>query len=120
MKLSKFAPLLLLVAVIVTISCSSDSSGLKITRDEYGESWPLTVSEGYLDCRGLNEIVFTVQNGKTYAVNGSAKSNKEYADIIEIWKVDSSYNDPAIRKDISPLIERGLELCKKSTLSFIN
>ena len=48
---------------------------VKITREELGNSWPFTASEGTLACHG-GEVVFTA-NSKTYAVNGMTASSKK-------------------------------------------
>ena len=87
-----------------------DEAG-RVTRADMGTQWPLTVEEGTLACDGKNGIgavTFKAPDGKVYAVNGSAKTQGS-ADIEPIWAT----GEGAIPKqDISPLIEKGLALCK--------
>lgn len=81
---------------------------LKITKNGFGENWAFTVNEGILECN-KNEVTFVV-DGKTYAVNGSAKKNKQYTPIDEIWAEDGTIK--GTKKDISFTIEKGLDLCR--------
>jgi hypothetical protein len=92
-------------------------NGVKITRQEYGQRWPFTVEDGILACRDtgvtvgatkMKEVTFTA-NGVTYAVNGTAKGNKAYANIDGIWAEDPER--PGLKKDIQPIIDMGLQLC---------
>ncbi len=91
---------------------SLSSSEVKITNQEFGSAWAFTVDEGILSCRGskgIGEVLFTA-NGKTYAVNGTAKGSKKYLSIDDIWVADPSIS--GAKKNISPFIERGLKLCQ--------
>jgi hypothetical protein len=93
-------------------SSTRSPSEVKITKQEFGTKWPLTVDEGVLACKGrggVGEVVFTT-NGKTYAVNGIAKGTKKYIPIDEIWANNPSVS--GLKKDIGPIIERGLKLCQ--------
>jgi hypothetical protein len=58
-------------------------------------------------------VVFIV-NGKSYGINGRAKTDG-YDDPQEIWAVDSSLSsgEYIIRKDIQPIIDDGRKLCKQ-------
>ena len=88
-----------------------------VTKAEFGADWPLVVGEGKLACNGRNgvgDVVFSV-SGTIYAVNGAARGRKEngqkiYAEIDPIWANHPSVE--GLKKDISPLIYQGLELCK--------
>jgi hypothetical protein len=77
-----------------------------ISRSDMGKKWPLKVDSGELACDGSNgfgAVTFTAPDGTVYAVNGSASAR----DIGPIWA-----NHPSIgKKNIGPLIERGLALC---------
>lgn len=45
--------------------------GTKVTAADFGAEWPLTVSEGYIDCRMPGQItLFRTMDGKTYALTG--------------------------------------------------
>jgi len=93
-----------------------------ISEGEYGKQWPFTVSSGQLSCSGAGAVTFTA-NGKTYAVNGLAKSDHKNSDIEKIWKSDSDSDlakyvlkqgrpDLVPKISIAPIIDRGLKLCK--------
>ena len=80
-----------------------------ITRAQFGDAWPFTVDEGVLRCEGeggVGAVIFEAE-GTEYGVNGVAKS-QGYADVEPIWA-----DDPSIgaKKNIGPIIDRGLELC---------
>ncbi|MDQ3373192.1 MAG: YebY family protein [Acidobacteriota bacterium] len=91
---------------------SLSPSEVKITKQEFGAAWAFTVDEGVLSCKGSNGIgeVLFMANGKTYAVNGTAKGTKKYLPIDDIWAADPSIT--GAKKNISPFIERGLKLCQ--------
>ncbi len=83
-----------------------------ISRAELGEDWPLTVDDGVLKCDDASRVTFTT-GGVIYAVNGTAAG---FADRFG-WKSinDLSVPDPnyaGLIKDMRPLINRGLALCK--------
>ncbi len=91
---------------------SLSPSEVKITKQEFGAAWAFTVDEGVLSCKGSNgigEVLFTA-NGKTYAVNGTAKGTKKYLPIDDIWAADPSI--AGAKKNISAFIEKGLKLCQ--------
>jgi hypothetical protein len=76
--------------------------------------WPLTVSEGVVRCEGSagsGSVIFRAPDGTDYAVNGTAKTVKQdLPEIEEIWKKDPDV--PGARINISPVSDRGLELCE--------
>lgn len=79
---------------------------------EFGEKWPFIVDEGEVRCVDGMFIVFSVK-GIIYAVNGTARSAMKkngWRDVYEIWKDNPELPDSKI--SISPIIDRGLELCK--------
>jgi hypothetical protein len=85
---------------------------IRIARQDFGNAWPFTVEEGVLSCKGkggVGEVVLTA-NGTTYALNGVAKGTKKYRPIDDIWAENPSL--AGTKKDIGPIIERGLKLCK--------
>ena|SRR5437660_8134727 len=81
-------------------------SSVQVTRADFGDAWPLTVDGGTLACEGAGAVTFTV-GGTTYAVNGMASGNGQWPDIDPIWAKGSD----TPKKDIGPLIDRGLQLC---------
>lgn len=87
-------------------------SEMKITKQEYGEAWAFTIDAGILSCKGSNgygEVLFTA-NGKSYAVNGTAKGTKKYLPIDGIWAEDPEIS--GAKKNIDIFIEKGLKLCQ--------
>lgn len=101
-----------LMAVGMTLSAcgGADPQTKQLGRADFAD-WPLTVESGTLKCEGSGGVgrVTIEVDGKTYAVNGSAKGDKANADITPIWAADST---PGLKKDIGPLIQKGLSLCK--------
>ena len=103
---------------LLLIGCGSEQpsesnhmNDKNITKAEYGKDWPFTVDRGILKC--VDGSVVFVANGKTYGVNGVSKSHG-YADLEEIWAIDSSLTDAntTIRIGIGPILEAGVKLCK--------
>jgi len=66
-----------------------------VTQAEFGEQWPLIVSEGDLVCAPVNLVLFET-GGRQYAVNGSAKG-AGYPSIDPIWR------DAPRRSNVSPV-----------------
>lgn len=103
-----------------SIAFASPSATIKITKDEYGEKWPFTVSEGVIGYEALSVngktlaiITFTAE-GKTYPLNGIARSRSKergYHDIDSIWRDNPKIQGAKI--DIFPIIDRGFTLEKK-------
>lgn len=98
-----------------TVEDGADAEGddvgtgpIRVSREDFGDDWPLTVDEGVLACVPAFAVVFTA-GGETYAVNGQA-ATQGYADIDPIWADDPDGLAP--KKNIGPLIDRGLELCE--------
>lgn len=92
---------------IGAFSSQSADTGF-VSRSTLGERWPLTVESGTLHCEG--SAVTFVTGGTTYAVNGTAVGQMErrgWKDIGAIWALA----EQGLKKDISPLIDRGLALC---------
>ena len=86
-------------------------NSILITASEFGDAWPFTVDQGTLSCTGSNgigEVLFTVDD-VTYAVNNVARHQGIYADIDAIWA--DSPSRPGLKKNIQPIIKRGLALC---------
>jgi hypothetical protein len=102
----------------VRVSHGQHSSGAKvpnqISRADMGVRWPLTVDEGRLTCIGsghAGEVVFVAPDGTNYALNGTANSQLTHvANINKIWANDPRLG-PGAKKDIGPLINRGLKFC---------
>ncbi|MCV7286122.1 DUF2511 domain-containing protein [Mycolicibacterium wolinskyi] len=76
--------------------------------------WPFTVSDGTLMCApygvgGNQQSVTFVTNRTMYAINGTAKSTRQFEAIEAIWKDNPEI--PGTKLDIGPVLEMGLSLC---------
>lgn len=103
-----------LVAIVLLAGCGGGSASddqSKTVSSSNLPGWPLTVDSGVLKCEGSGGQgnVTIVVDGKTYAVNGSAKGDKDNLDIQPIW---ADAETAGLKKDISPLLDEGLKLCK--------
>ena len=84
-----------------------------------GLKWPLSVDEGTLGC--TNEARWIEVSGVRYGVNGTASTDRGYAAIEPIWRVDEKMakqleklgvpNEPPLRISIGDLIEEAGRLC---------
>jgi tetratricopeptide (TPR) repeat protein len=106
----------IVLSVIIFVICrllAPPPSGRKVTRAEFGEDWPFTVEEGYVDCLYISDAVFRA-NGITYAINGTARSRAQergYADIYSIWRDDPGYSELDVKVNIGTIIAYALEEC---------
>ncbi|MBM2293738.1 DUF2511 domain-containing protein [Sulfitobacter pseudonitzschiae] len=85
-------------------------SGVKVTEAELGKNWPLTVSEGYVECKRGDAYLFT-SDGKTYGLNGFATTFFDTRDLHEIWKKDPRYPGLNLYLNIDPLFKIAKGLC---------
>jgi len=108
-----------LVAVGLLPGCASGVTGDGTAAHDQSKTigkstfadWPLTVDSGVLKCAGSGGVgkVTIVVSGKPYALNGSAKGDKANLDIQSIWADEGT---AGLKRDIGPLIQDGLRLCK--------
>ena len=84
----------------------SSSKSVVVTADEYGDKWPLTVSEARVTLIDKYVAVLYAE-GETYALNGTAQS-RGYAPINPIWRDNPEI--PGAKVSISPLIQLALSL----------
>jgi hypothetical protein len=102
--------------LLLAVACSSSGTdggeqSKEVTRADFGDAWPLLVDGGTLECKGSDgtgAVTFRT-GGTTYAVNGLAKSQGA-RDIDKIWAPNPSI--PGAKKNIGPLIDEGLRLCR--------
>lgn len=144
----KYVLSILILAVMLLGSCgnpapseataqadsSIPSNERPIYRKSFPGRWPFTVDSGVVKCvqyeaPGINPammrgIVFEA-NGIIYSVNGTAKSRSKefgYHPVQEIWAVDTSMTNDAIRRgvprdeaevmvNIGDVLDWGLTLC---------
>ena len=81
--------------------------GLTITRAELGDDWPLTIDQGVIRCigsGGIGEVYFVTPELTIYAINDKAIAKGNQADI----RSAPFYTG----RSLSPIIDRGLDLCK--------
>jgi hypothetical protein len=92
-----------------TLAVEPTEPGL-VTREELGDKWPFTVDSGVIACDG-DAVTFTAE-GVTYAVNGTATAREMGIDINAIWAENPGMPGTGLKIDISPIINRGLEMCR--------
>ncbi len=86
-----------------------------VTRNDYGDAWPLTIDAGFLDCPksfGVRNgaVVFRTLDGTEYALNGQAA--RDYPEIRPILADDPFYGRRSgIKMSTTLLIGDGLGLC---------
>jgi len=85
--------------------------GVLVTADEYGDKWPLTVSEARVNLLS-GKVAILRAGGRTYALNGTAQS-RGYQRIDPIWRDNLAI--PGTKISISPLIQRALSLEEEDT-----
>jgi hypothetical protein len=108
--------ILFIFTILFNIFTSGDGCE-KVSSDQFGEDWPLTVANGTLKCiKPYQAVIFIDKEGKEYALNGLAISLKKYADIEPIQKKENTiFPDFKIqtKKSVYPLTVRALKLCHK-------
>lgn len=99
-------------ATEVTEEEMADPEPGEVTREEYGEDWPLTVDEAKVRCEGAMAVVVEA-DGETYALNGVARQ-AGYPNVDPIWRDHPDVPDgmDPWKVNIGPLIDLGLELCE--------
>lgn len=84
-----------------------------VTRTDLGSEWPLAVDYGIVTCKdetgNAKSAIFTAPNGTKYALNGTAKSFTDGADINPIWADDPDVE--GLKIPIGALIKHALTLC---------
>ena len=109
----------LIILFLISLTALMPSLGWSFNRaihqKDYGEIWPLTVSEARLFCEG--NMVFVRVDDIYYPLNGRAKSLLRarrpawtVRPLKDIWKFSNP--ELGLRVPVSPLIGDGLKLCK--------
>ena len=102
---------ILLVPCLAVVACqSTEANSQPVSRANFGEEWPLTVDSGVLSCEGAGSVYFTADDGRRYAVNGTAMTAGDAQRINAIWADNPTGLSP--KKNIGPLIDGGLKLCE--------
>ena len=84
-----------------------------VRKADFGDKWPLRISEARLECRDAGKIVL-IAGGKTYWFNGlanGAAAKNGWANLEDIWIDDPSLGIPGAKKSIGPLNDRAHTLC---------
>lgn len=87
-------------------------NSLTISKAQMGAEWPFTVESGTLRCdpvAGLGQSVTFEANGKTYALNGTAKTKTGLPPVDPIWAKNPDI--PGAKMNIGPVISKGTALC---------
>ena len=113
------AALLIFAVLMTTAGCNEGGTerarpvteepperGVLVSAAEYGDRWPLTVSEARVELIGSSVAVLHAE-GRTYALNGTAQS-RGYPRIDPIWR--NNPDIPGTKISISPLIQLALSL----------
>jgi hypothetical protein len=108
--------LCLFSVLFLVLACSAPSTKntIKLSKQEYIGDWPFSVNEMEVYCKGYTEIYGRASNGKTYALNGSAKgashNDSSISNIEEIWLDDPKW--AGVKISYADLITQGLILCE--------
>jgi hypothetical protein len=78
----------------------------QISRENLAYLWPLTVEHGTIECRAGEQAVFVAPDGKTYALNDTAKADGA-ADIAPIQATGADHSTISL----GALRGKALELC---------
>lgn len=92
---------------------SSERGPGYVTREDFGDDWPLTVDSAEVRCEEGRFVVLEAE-GETYGLTGAAQTHLDLAPPDPIWR-----NAPDVpegmepwKVSLRPLTERGLELCE--------
>ncbi|WP_312824878.1 DUF2511 domain-containing protein [Epilithonimonas sp.] len=108
--------LCLFTVLFLIFSCNSPSSinTLKFSKHDYIGEWPFAIDEIEVYCSGYKEIYGRTNNGKIYALNGSAKgashNDTSISKIEEIWLDDPKW--AVLKISYGDFITQGLKLCE--------
>lgn len=113
-KTMKNFSLLSILFLIISCSSPSEKNTLKFTKETYSGEWPFSVNEIEVYCSGYTEIYGRTNDGKIYALNGSAKGashdNKSIRKVEEIWLDDPNW--AGLKISYGDFITQGLTLCE--------
>ena len=102
-----------------TTTSSDPSVRGRVTKSDFGNAWPLTVTAGTLGCQNPpspGAVTFTTDDGTVYWLNGTAgdiAAKQGWRDVRPIRAKARHGLFARRRKDIGVLIDAGLRLCPR-------
>ncbi|MBK3461651.1 DUF2511 domain-containing protein [Pseudomonas haemolytica] len=103
----------LIIPSLLAVTAFAGEKIETVTQGEYGANWPFTVEKVDLLCQeGPPSALVRTEDGKIYALNGSARSKASkngWLDGQSITKPDVSF--PGIKMDYSEITVRAMKLC---------
>lgn len=97
-------------ALVTWLVMSRHPSGKKVTAEQFGDDWPLTIPVAYISCEGPFATVVRAPDGKAYALTSVAENYMQLPQILPIRKPDPKFEGLYISR--FPLIQAALKLCK--------
>ncbi|WP_449649278.1 DUF2511 domain-containing protein [Rahnella aceris] len=104
-----------LLSATFAASVQAEDQNDVIYQKNYGEKWAFTIDRAIITCDNQAAFLIDPATHITYPLNGLAKtrseaSGKTAGNIDDIWK-DRPYFK-GVKIDISPFIDKALELCE--------
>ena len=99
---------------MVPVSCSSSSgsqsSSLTVSRKSFAGDWPLLSDDATVVCGKQDSISVGVNvNGKTYALNGTAKANEGWPGLRPVWASNPIVE--GLKVSVGDLLDYAAEKC---------
>ena len=116
--MKKWAPILLILAIASPFANAQRpvaEGSQYVNAEMFGDTWPLTVSEGTLHCYFSGAVVIAVVGRGTFTLNGwamtmmDARPSLGWRDLPQVLWADDR---PGWKKILGPLIDAGLDLCQ--------
>ncbi|TSD78265.1 DUF2511 domain-containing protein [Pseudomonas sp. KBS0710] len=103
----------LIIPSLLAMTAVAGEKTESVSQAEYGAKWPFTVEKVDLLCQeGPPSALVRSEDGKIYALNGSARSRASkngWQDGQSITKPDARF--PGIKMDYSEITVRAMKLC---------
>lgn len=96
------------VAFLLAALVAQPAHPRPVTEEGMGEAWPFTVSEGRVRCYKGTVYVFSLPDGRSFALNGAA-SLDGYPAIDPIWKENPKI--PGTKVPVTPIIAEAKRAC---------
>lgn len=103
----------LMIPVLLALAGCGGEKSETVSNTEYGEKWPFIPEQVDLLCEeGPPSALVRTEDGKLYALNGSARSNASkngWLDGRSLIKPNASL--PGTKMDYSEITARAMKLC---------